>query len=65
MKSKDEIKKDILAALGNPQSGLFVDYIDVIVGAVVGDENKANDKNSSSASLPAKETRIVEAIEKR
>jgi hypothetical protein len=65
MKSKDEIKKDILNALGNPQSGVFVDYIDTIVNAVVGDENKSKDTNGSSASLPTKETRIIEAAEKR
>jgi hypothetical protein len=65
MKSRDEIKKDILTALGNPESGLFVDYIDVIVNAVVGAENKSKDNNGSSASLPIKETRIIEAAEKR
>lgn len=65
MKTRDEIKKDILAALGNPQSGVFVEHIDTIVNAVVGDENKANNKNGSSDSLPTKETRIIEAVEKR
>lgn len=65
MKSKEQIKADILKALGNPQSGVFVDYIDTIVNAVVGDENKSKDINGSSASLPTKETRIIEAAEKR
>jgi hypothetical protein len=65
MKSKEQIKTDILTALGNPSSGIFVDYIDTIVNAVVGDENKANEQKSQSASLPTKETRIVEAVEKR
>lgn len=65
MKTKDEIKQAILNALGNPSSGLFVDHIDTIVNAVVGDENKADTKNGQSASLPAKETRILEATEKR
>lgn len=65
MKTKEQIKKDILSALGNPSSGLFVDYIDTIVNAVVGDENKAETKTGLSDSLPAKETRIIEATEKR
>ena len=65
MKTKEEIKKDILQALGNPASGIFIDHIDTIVNAVVGDENKAENKNGQSASLPAKETRVVEVVEKR
>jgi hypothetical protein len=65
MKTKEQIKKDILNALGNPTSGIIVDNLDTIVSAVVGDENKAEMKTSSSDSLPAKETRILEATEKR
>jgi hypothetical protein len=65
MKTKEQIKKDILNALGNPTSGIIVDNLDTIVSAVVGDENKAEMKTSLSDSLPAKETRIVEATEKR
>lgn len=65
MKSKEQIKSDILKALGNPASGIFVDYIDTIVNAVVGVENKAETKQGLSDSLPAKETRIVEVAEKR
>ncbi len=65
MKTKEQIKKDILNALGNPVSGIIVDNLDTIVSAVVGDENKAEMKTSSSDSLPTKETRIVEATEKR
>jgi hypothetical protein len=65
MKTKEQIKKDILNALGNPVSGIIVDNLDTIVSAVVGDENKAEMKTSSSDSLPTKETRILEATEKR
>jgi hypothetical protein len=65
MKSKDEIKKAILNALGNPSSGIIVDHLDTIVSAVVGDENKAEDRKGLSDSLPAKETRIIEVAEKR
>lgn len=65
MKSKEQIKQDILNALGNPQGGIFVDYIDTIVNAVVGAENKAETKQSLSDSLPTKETRVVEVAEKR
>ncbi len=65
MKTKEQIKKDILNALGNPVSGIIVDNLDTIVSAVVGDENKAEMKTSSSDSLPTKETRTLEATEKR
>lgn len=60
MKTKDEIKKAILNALGNPSSGVIVDHLDTIVNAVVG-----QDANSQASVAPAKETRILEATEKR
>lgn len=74
MKNRDEVKKAILEALGNPTTGVFVDYIDTIVDAVVGKEAKAtrpNDAGGSvqgenkAASQPAKETRVIEASDKR
>jgi hypothetical protein len=70
MKTRDEYKQAILKALGNPSSGLFVDYLDTIVDAVVGLDKKAgnsNDNEVKGQALPdsAKETRIVEAVEKR
>lgn len=70
MKTKDEYKQAILKALGNPSTGLFVDHIDTIVDAVVGLDKKAgnsNDNEVKGQALPdsAKETRIVEAVEKR
>lgn len=70
MKTKDEYKKAILQALGNPSSGIFVDYLDTIVNAVVGLDKKSDssvDNEVKSSGLPdtAKETRIVEAVEKR
>ena len=71
MKSRAEVKADILEALGNPEAGVFLDHIDVIVDAVVGKEAKAPDVSGSLrdvgsvASAPAKETRTIEASEKR
>lgn len=61
--TKDEIKKAILDALGNPSSGAIVQHIDLIADAVVG----LNAPNSAKASdnKPAKETRVIEASEKR
>jgi hypothetical protein len=70
MKNRSEVKQSILAALGNPSSGIFLDYIDVIVDAVVGKEaEKVRDEpkqsGSSAASQPTKETRVVLPSETR
>lgn len=71
MKSRAEVKADILKALGNPEAGVFLDHIDVIVDAVVGKEAKAPDQSGSVrganivADTPTKETRTIEASEKR
>lgn len=61
--TKDEIKKAILDALGNPSSGAIVQHIDLIADAVVG--LNAPNPARVSESKPAKETRVVEASEKR
>lgn len=61
MKDKETIKKDILNALGNPVSGVLVDHLDIIVNAVVGLQTES----ASVTDRPAKETRTVEAVEKR
>lgn len=71
MKNREEIKKDILAALGNPSVGVFVDHIETILDAVVGERAKAPEKSGSvqgenkAAPKPAQETRVIEATEKR
>lgn len=75
---RENYKKAILDALGNPQSGLLVDYIDTIVEAVVGLNEKGAYKSDArdgdgdglvqdgtAFERPAKETRVVEAKNKR
>ena len=75
---KENYKKAILEALGNPQSGPLADYIDVIVDAVVGLNDKGAYKpdardgdgdglvqDGTAYERPAKETRVVEAKNKR
>ena len=61
--TKDQIRKAILDALGNPSSGAIVDHLDTIVDAVVGSETPKPAQKSSPE--PAKETRVVEVSEKR
>jgi hypothetical protein len=70
MKNRAELKKDILDALGNPTSGVFVDHIETILDAVVGKEAKAPKDGTvqgedKAASKSAQETRVIEASEKR
>lgn len=75
---KENYKKAILKALGNPTSGPIVDYLDVIVDAVVGLESKGAYKpdakdgdgdglvqDGTAYERPAKETRVIEAKNKR
>lgn len=76
--NKEDIKKRILDALGNPSSGAIVDHLDTIVEAIVGRDQKSgykpNAKDGDGDGLvqdgtaherPAKETRIIQASEKR
>lgn len=78
MKNRENYKKAILAALGNPVSGVLVDSLETILDAVVGLEAKAPLKpdardgdgdgtvqDGTAFERPAKETRIVGASEKR
>lgn len=75
---KENYKKAILQALGNPTTGPIVDYLDVIVDAVVGLESKGAFKpnatdgdgdgfvqDGTAYERPAKETRVVETKNKR
>jgi hypothetical protein len=60
---RNEVKKRILEAVGNPVSGALVENLDAIVDAIVGRDDSKNRKDAESA--PTKETRVVEAAEKR
>jgi len=60
--NKDQAKKAILEALGNPTTGAIVDHLDTIVNAVLGKEES---KSKTKDSPLNKETRIVEAPETR
>jgi hypothetical protein len=58
MASKDEIKKAILNAAGNPSSGVIADMADDLADAVW----KLDNTNSYN---PAKEARVVDSKETR
>jgi len=78
MKNRENYRKAILDALGNPSSGVFVDYMDTILDAVVGLEAKAELKpnardgdgdglvqDGTAYERPAKETRVIGVPNKR
>lgn len=73
MASKEEIKKALLASVGNPESGPIAQNADKMAGAISSLDNpeepkveqKAEDKVEPKASKPVKETRIQEASEIR
>jgi hypothetical protein len=58
MATKDEIKKAILKAAGNPSIGVIADMADDIANAVW----ELDNKNSYS---PAKEARVIDTKETR
>lgn len=60
--NKDQAKKAVLDALGNPQTGAIVDHLDTIVDAILG---KDEAKSQTKSSIPSKETRVIEISEKR
>jgi hypothetical protein len=64
MASKDEIKKAILKAAGNPSVGVFADMADDLAQAVWELDNTANTANTNSHN-PAKEARVVDIKETR
>ena len=74
--NKEEVKKRILDALGNPSSGAIVDHLDTIAEAIVGRDKKSGYKpnaidgdglvqDGTKYERSAKETRVIGASEKR
>jgi hypothetical protein len=61
MASKDEIKKAILKAAGNPSVGVFADMADDLAQAVWELDNTTN----TNSHAPAKEARVVDIKETR
>lgn len=57
MATKEEIKRALLEAVGNPSSGVIYDFADAMADAVSALDKKAD--------APAKEIRIVETKETR
>ena len=60
----EDVKKSYMAVLGNPQSGVFVEFADAICEAIVSEfgEKKPTEKKSFS---PVDETRIEKITETR
>ena len=78
MKNRENYKTAIMNALGNPDSGVLADHIEIILDAIVGLEAKAPFKpdardgdgdglvqDGTAYERPAKETRVSGASEKR
>lgn len=57
----EEVKKAYLSAIGDPESGVFVDFADVISAAIV----KACCPEEEKAVEPVKEVRVVKTEETR
>ena len=57
----EEVKKAYLSAVGDPESGVFVDFADAISAAIV----KACCPEEEKAVAPVKEVRVVEVEETR
>jgi hypothetical protein len=57
----EEVKKAYLAAVGNPESGVFVDFADAISEAIV----KACCPEEEKTVEPVKEIRVVKVEETR
>lgn len=60
----ENVKKAYLSVLGNPQSGVFVDFADIICEAIVADccDNKEIEAKSFT---PVAEKRLVKSSETR
>ena len=60
----EDVKKTYLAVLGNPQSGVFVDFADVICEAIANEccENKPAEAKSFT---PVTEKRVEKITETR
>jgi len=63
MATKDEIKKAVQKATGNPEAGPVHAVIDSIVEAIVGLDSEPAEQKSEER--PAKETRVQKAPEIR
>lgn len=63
MATKAEIKKAVLNATGNTESGPVFKAIDSIVDAIVGLDNVEPEKKADER--PSKETRVMKAAEVR
>jgi len=57
----EEVKKAYLSAVGNPESGVFVDFADAVSEAIV----KACCSEEEKAVEPVKEVRVVKVEETR
>jgi hypothetical protein len=57
----EEVKKAYLSAVGNPESGVFVDFADAVSEAIV----KACCPEEEKAVEPVKEVRVVKVEETR
>jgi hypothetical protein len=57
----EEVKKAYLSAVGNPESGVFVDFADAVSAAIV----KACCPEEEKAVEPVKEIRVVKVEETR
>lgn len=55
----EDVKKAYLAVLGNPQSGVFVEFADAICEAIVSECSEVKSFN------PVEETRIAKVTETR
>jgi hypothetical protein len=59
-----DVKKSYMAVLGNPQSGVFVDFADAICEAIVAD-CCSDEKPEAKSFSPVDEVRVEKVTEKR
>ena len=60
----EDVKKAYLASIGNPESGVFVDFADVICEAIV-DECCSEKKLEAKSFSPVAEKRVEKITETR
>lgn len=65
MATRDEIKKAMLSAVGNPSAGLIADNVDRMADAVVALEAPQVEEVKPKREFDQRETRKVEAKETR
>lgn len=61
--NREEVKKAYLSAVGDPESGVFVDFADAVSEAIV--KACCPEEEEEKAVAPVKEVRVVEAKETR